>query len=348
MKYPLCLGLLALLYLPWAMAEGMPILAVSTSGKSVVLPIGSYDDLREGEKGRFYHQAGQALPLRTLIATGVAAKVQARNSFWQLEEVGAPEFIKAGQKIDLLRQSTFLRGRNFPVKQKKVVLNSNRDIKSYQAGQKLDGVDEKIFRVKRGQQASRLLKLGDKTAPTEISATVFDEWEEPGLEKLEYLDHEVWAKQDPALHQTVDERGIKAEEKDQAFARETNGMANKINQLEHGLYGLYADEDEFTDEKGKEQKTILKGLTGQYQEDRAIESRQARETMRRLGATDVRWSSDLSDEELRDYFVEMGITRERFRQQYALNNLLSHEIYLHLGLNLYGEKNSANETTRLA
>ena len=333
--------------IPLAYAEGMSILAVSKSGKSVILPIGSYDGLREGEKGRFYHQAGQALPLRTLVATGMAVKVQAQNSYWHLDEIGAPELIKPGQKIDLLRQSIFLRGRNFPVKQRKVVLNSNQDIKGYLQGQKIDGVDEKIFRVQKGQQASRPLKLGPKAAAETINATVFDEWEEPGLEKLEYLDHEVWAKQDPSLNQTIDEVPIQEEERDKAFARETNGMANKINHLERGLYGLY-DDEEFTDGKKKEQKTMITTLTGQYQEDRALESRQARETMRRLGATDVRWSTDLSDQELRDYFVEMGITRERFRQQYALNNLLSHEIYFHFGVNLYGEKNSAEETSKTA
>jgi len=326
----------------------MSITAVSQGGKTIILPIGTYDGLREGENARLYQQSGKGLPLLTLIATGVAAKVEGSRSYWQLTEVGVPQFIRKGQKIILLRQDQFLNGRQFPVESRKVVLNDNREIKTYLKDQAALGVPAKVFRVGKGQKASKTLKLGDQAVGSTIKATTFDEWQEPGLEKLEGMDHEVWAKEDPAFHEQIDPAEVQQEEKERVFARESNGMANKINMLEHGLYGLYAEEEDFTDQQTDDKKTIIQGLTKKYQEDRGEESRQARATMKRLGATDVRWSSDLSDKELRDYFVEMGITRERFRQQYALNNLLSHEIYLHYGVNLYGDKNSQEQKTALA
>lgn len=327
------------------------ILAVSSSGQTLLLGRGESEGLRNGTVAKFFIQTGvPSAPKLVPVAFGQLIKTGEATSYWLLRQIQHSVALKAGQRLVFVEKNQdVLPGRSPLVIEKKQVIDANGVYPLKYIEDEQRGIPEKLVFSEEGEKMVESLEGTELTEGAHLTATQFDRWAtSQGLDYVESFMSEVQKKNIADPRVVIDEEKITREHNRELTRSQANGVAKKVNSLKNGLSDLYWKQER---EEGLDflQKRVI--VNNVYQDslearnDRRKEqiSKQAVAKARREGG---RWSSDMTDIELREYVVRTGISEEAVRQRSAINELNSHELTLHLASSLMDHTSQDDENHR--
>lgn len=315
--------------------EGMKVLKVSSTGQTIILDRGHLEGIKQGQRGRLLYQSGLDDPKLTLVANAEVIKVSDKYSFWFLSKIDNSQLVSEGQKLLFAKLEDVMSGRKTKLRKKRVFLPKNKSVVQYLKDEEVGIPDELIY---KGHDYIE----GDTMVTTNIAqdehleVRSFEDWKvQYGLTYVDDYMQEIENKYVSGEDSNnVDINNIKQQHDKSVFQSVVNGTVKKINDLEFGLNGLYRDQKRDPD---------LRIITDRVQVENFYEKdhRERREAKRiepyaeeKLKRQGERWSADLDSAELRRFFVNSGIAKEKERQRLALETKQGHELLLRIASSL--------------
>ncbi|OFZ57868.1 MAG: hypothetical protein A2381_02830 [Bdellovibrionales bacterium RIFOXYB1_FULL_37_110] len=290
------------------------ILDISVSGQSVIIDRGKNHALVKNEQAIFYvyekHNPIIKDYLMKEVARGRSIEVKDNSSYWYLHQIDDPKLLKNQKKIYFITSSQVLRGRvDTPTEHETIVLGKNQNVQSYQETSE-NGLAEKFARKKHEyRQDEQEIIIATDENPT-IHSNYYSSWRNGNPQTVKELKQDVETK----YFDTVTEERFKGEiekkNEEDIFYSSAQASMNTFNEKQ--LYGEQSDDDE---------------------------QRLNDASMQRLKEPDLRWSKDLTDEELRKFFIESGTFKERKRQKFALQNSIATEFVFKYGSSMVKHAN---------
>jgi len=282
------------------------ILDISSSGQSIIIDRGKKQNLVENDLAIFYvfEKPNKIIKdyLMKEIGRGKSVEVKDNSSYWYLHQVDDPQLLKTQRKIYFITSSQILRGRApTPTEHETIVLGNNQNVQSYQATRE-NGLADKFARKKNEyrQDENEIIIAADENP--KIHSNYYSSWKSGNPQAVKDLNREM----ETRYFDTVTEERFKGEieqkNEEDIFYSSAESSMNSFNEKQ--LYGEKSDDDE---------------------------QRLNEASIQRLKEPDLRWSKDLTDGELRKFFIESGTFKERKRQKFALQNSIATEIVFKYG-----------------
>lgn len=319
--------------------ESVELLEVSTSGRSVLLNRGESEGLKNGTVAKFFLQSGTpSAPKLIPVAFGRLIKVGETKSYWLLNQIQHGVALKSGQRLVFVEKNEdVLPGRSeLEIAQKQVVTSGGIHPLKYFEDEKRGISKELVF--KEGE--SEIVEENERTKLSEgthLNATQFDQWaSSKGLDYVEEYMTEVSKKNIDNPQSRIETAQITKAYNENLTRSQADGTANKINSLKDGLRDLYWKQERDENLTFLPKRVIVNNIYQDSLEKRNAKRSQAisPEAVAKARREGPRWSSDMTDKELREYVVRTGISEEVVRQRAAVNELDSHEMTIHFATSL--------------
>ncbi len=336
----------------WAFeVPSIQVLEVSGSGRSILLERGESEGLKNGTVAKFYLQQGSAdAPKLVPVAFGRAVKVKQTTSYWYLKQIQYAAVIKPGAKLVFIEKNNdVLPGRSdVQVDQKQVVLTESSSEIKYIEDEKR-GIPKELVGSEDDQEVIEELGSTQTHETAQIEAKQFDNWAtSPGLDYVETYMKEVQKKNIATPENHINAKALKRDYNEKLTASQADGVAKKVNSLKNGLGDLYWKQERDEVIQSTQKRVVINNV---YQD--SLEKRNQTRTkpiseiaLAKAKREGPRWSSDMNDQELREYVVRTGISAETIRQRTAINELNSHEISLHLATSLLDHTSQDDQNHR--
>lgn len=330
--------------------EGVEVLQVSRSGRSIVLNRGHLEALKRGTRARLLLQRGsEERPELRTVGYAEVIKTEPGYSYWYLHEVELAEAFRRGQRLVYLLEDRALQGvRPFKTKQEKVILTEGKTLLDHltekREGMPLEYVatDDQDFDQKAIDTAS------ERTAHHDQVTTNFDYWvEQKGLRFVHDYLNDLEAKHLNRPEQVADVSARNREEERAIFESYVQALVKTFNQQSHGISSLYERDMMKRLEDETRRSTVLENTYAEF-----INKQKQTQTVVRPRALDrierdgKLWSANLNDRELRDFMLESGIAEEERRQRQGLDQLQAHEFILRYSSSINRFGNEADENFR--
>ncbi len=327
----------------WAQSmEGVKVLEVSSSKKSILINRGYAENLRNGDRSKIYVKdlsQGFQKPRFIYVGEGEVIKVKNNVSYWYLRKIKSFRYLNKNQDLVIVRQAKDPR-RPFVTRRSLKIQGRGQDQDYYEVTEDKGVPEDLIFEEQdfldgRKMKDTKTLKrqdieLSKKTKYIETGEEYDEEFEQLAKNML------VPASED-------DDRLIEAIEKmaeDRAFDSTTTTSVPKYNNLKYGLKSLY---------KGNVREPGLNIAVKDSIKDMRAKQIEANEERKNLSPGAIarirkegpRFSRDMTDEQLRRYLVQTGIAEEIRRQKRALEEKMGQEFTLRYITNL--QSNASDE-----
>lgn len=320
--------------MPVESMEGIEILEVSSSKKSLLLNRGFAEGVRNGDRAKLYLKdlsEGLDYPKFVYVGEGECINVKNKESYWFLRKIKNFRFIKKEQRLVMARMGRDPR-RPFITKRTLKVQGRQKNQEYFQVSEDTGVPEDLVFEEEdffKGDEikATKPPKKQDiemyRKAPyIEVSEEYDDEFEQVSKTMLTPNDDG-----DEPLINAIEKRAAT-----ETFNSTTEKSVGKFNDLKYGLKSLYKTQmhDGSNTKAGSDFLSVReeKILRDQIR-DRVNPAAIAR--IRREGPM---WSKDMSDAQLRNYLVETGIAEEVQRQKRAFNEKAGNEFNLRYTTNL--------------
>lgn len=327
------------------------VLEVSSSGRSIVLSRGESEGLKNGTVAKLFLQTGEAsAPKLVPVAYGRVVKVKQTTSYWYLKQIQYATVIKPGSKLVFIEKNNdVLPGRaDVQVDQKHVVLTEGTSKLKYIEDEKR-GIPKELVARHEDQKVIEELGTTQTHENAQIEAKQFDNWaSSKGLDYVETYMKEVQKKNIATPENHINTPALKRNYNEELTVSQADGVAKKVNSLKNGLTDLYWKQERDEHIPNLQKRVVINNV---YQD-----SLEKRNETRSKPISDIalakaaregkRWSSDMNDQELREYVVRTGISAETIRQRSAINELNSHELTLHLATSLLDHTSQDDENHR--
>ncbi len=339
-----------LLSSPCFSLNGIKILEVSSSGKSILINIGRYEKIAEGDKATLVFQlepnaTSISRPALTITAKAEAIKVNARESYWFLKEVENPALIKKYQNMLLLTVdgSNFGR-RDLRFKHKKVVLRKGQTQKEYLDAELDQSADEVVEKDEEYEDGEKLTSSESDFAE-DVETLAFENMDEAESVSSNDYEDDLEVLFNNELDTPVENDAYREEMKEKIHDSVVEGNVEKYNSLPFGTIDLYKETSPFRSNMGKIQgKYVSKTVFDKYKKSRERETYITNQALAKMKQGGPLWSADMDDEQLRRYFVSSGIQKEYRRREKALENRSNNEIFIKgdIGLSNHTTSEDAN------
>ncbi len=327
------------------------VLEVSSSGRSILLSRGESEGLKNGTVAKFYLQSGPAsAPKLVPVAYGRAVKVKQTTSYWYLKQIQYAAVIKPGSKLVFIEKNNdVLPGRaDVQIDQKHVVLNEGTSELKYIEDEKR-GIPKELVQAAEDQKVIEELGATETHENAQLVAKQFDNWStSSGLDYVETYMKEVQKKNIAHPESQVNKAALKRDYNEDLTVSQADGVAQKVNSLKDGLKDLYWKQERDEHIPSLQKRVVINNV---YQD--SLEKRNETRSkpiseiaLAKAAREGKRWSSDMNDQELREYVVRTGISAETIRQRSAINELNSHELTLHLATSLLDHTSQDDENHR--
>lgn len=313
--------------------EGVKVLEVSVSKKSVVFDRGVLEGLRIGEKAKVFYldkSRGENNPRYVAVADAEAIKVHSNYSYWFLRNIENYALIEKDNKLVIMRESVDHRRevRNRHIK--KVGNSQNSDKKN---------VPEDLVFFDRDHNVSAELVKTNKTTTKDTETHEQDDWILTGSE----FDDE-FEQDKKIVHVGEFKKADKANNVKKAFKKNVHdstikGSVGKINSLKYGLKGFYHDGLRNNDTNIKEKSDAV-SMYEQEKENEKLRQFVSPRALAKVKSEGPGFSSEMDDAQLRRFFINSGIERELKRQKRALNERAGHELNFRFASGMSKNSNS--------
>jgi len=314
--WPLILGCLSFMC---AAIENVTVLEVSRTQKSIMIDRGAeIDHLKANQQGSFYLQESADIPHMTFVAKGEAVKVHSNFSYWYLTSIGNSEYLKKGQKLEFISETDMLTGRRpIDVREQTVVLSPDQSIENLESQNK-KGVPERFIKRKDDYQEN------DENVQTKIPhhedvlEKNYGKWDELSSQTGAHFESEVQARKSNALD--LNDKNANKKSTARLFEKETYdsttaGVIHKLNSQSDPLEAIYGRSSK---NEGNVYNSFQKSQTQIHDIDE--------NDFKKINTEDPRWSQDMTDKQLRHFFVESSIESEMNRQRFALESAPNNEV----------------------
>ena len=336
----------------WALdLETVALKDISSSGKSILIDLGTLDEVEEGSVAKFFVQLGPiSAPKVFLVAEGQLIKAMPKQSYWYLKNIIIPKAIKKDSKVLMLTTEQVNSGRTLTIKTRTIV-RSDEDYDELQdfLAENSQNVPDRL--VKEGHQFeatpdvfSDESKNTDPNKNIDVLLTKYEVYKKTSGNSYteEYGD---MTNQRYFINKIEVSLGdIKKAEDKKLLDSVALNHQTKTNEMKYGLKGFYADQEKLKEipdmSRNGSNDSIYKSYKEQEKEAALIHPKVAAK-MKRDGA---QWSADMDEGALRRYFIQSGLDKEIKRREIARSELDGHEIMLHYsnGMTTHGNPDDPN------
>ncbi len=299
-----------------AVTERIEVLEISSSKKTMIIDKGHLRGVKVGDKATFILFSDSEEPLLEFAAFGEAIKVHTNYSFWYLSEIKKKELLVKGERLHLLSYDSFMAGaRPLQIKQEKGVIDEH-DTEGTYIRSRQEGVPSDKVRFQGKYEGGRELVKTVPLQQQDIETLEIDKWSKGGTKKIDDFEDEVEVRhfEEPALSDTND-------------IRESENIDN-LKRLTQGLVSRSKHDRGWVDKLHRERKNRVSYVNA-YKSAKKDKSEGIQLwAINKIKRDGPFWSADMSDSELRRFFKESGIAKEKAKQNYILDNLMKHEVQL--------------------
>ena len=316
------------------------LIKISRSGKTFILNRGHLDQLKVGTLAKMFNQRGSRNnPELVYIGEAEAVHVLPKKSYWYFQDLDNSSIYRECDILTYATQEKNLSGRPVRLKTRKIVLPQGKGIVRYLREEDLGMRSELIFKASEFEKGKDYIRT-DIQRDEHIIAKNFEVWKrKQGLEYIDEYINKVEAREQSGISERINRDKVKRKEEKEIFDSTITGIQAKINNLDFGLTGLYKEQEKDAEIREITKRVQIENVYEKKQRERREErfiGPYAVEKIRRQGQ---RWSADLNDEELRRFFIQSGIEKERRRQEFSLDRRAGNEVLLRATTEL------ANKTT---
>ena len=337
----------------WAF-ELVKVLEVSTSGRSLVIDRGYLEGVQLGEFARFIVQKGDLEnPNLSNVALGEAVQVHDGQSSWFLHEIDNASVIKAGEKMLYARANDILEGRRPFKTLKKIILAPPEKIPAKYADAKRNAqlrekqMDSDLVFMDKEYEKSHTIKPQENSGDADLMVTEFEESRsEKQTRYVEAVNKDLSEVNIEGKGKQIDSKNFEEREKTTQLNSVVDHDIKKINGLKNGLKGLYKDQKPDPDNRWLRDKMVEQSVYDQVNESKKLEDIIHPRIYKKAEHGGDFWSADMSDEQLRRYFVTSGLSREVERRKLALENREGNEILVRITRCAYDNSDAQDKNYR--
>lgn len=328
--------------------ERVKVLEVSASGKTFLLDKGRLEGVQHGDVARVVLQNGKLLsPKFSELGQAEVLKIFANKSMWYFTKSNDAKIdLKKDLDVTIIKERNILKGRRDLDLNRKFVFSGKKPSFNVQRNRFQKNKDnsngsvpkELIYKDEQFNKGS----LNHKTK-TPINSDI----ETIDFKEIELSDSEVYV---PELDEDVKfykasttdsnrEENIKRVENNKIFKSTTRSVEKKVSNLEEGIEELYAEQERegvtFLQKKGS-----LRSMYETYRDQKKEEAKVNPRDIEKLKKDEDFWSINMSDSQLRRFFIKSGIYDEYERKRLALENEDGHEIVIRYS---YGTQDNSSD-----
>lgn len=322
--------------------ERVDVESVSGSGKSLILNSGHLEGLSVGDYAQILRVVGDIeKPQLKNIGLAEAVRVTPRVSYWFLHEQNRAFVLRPGDNVSLIRKSQSLKGlREQKLLQKKVVLSSGQKIED-ELVQRIVGVPDSLISDHQRKYESRDLDLKTSNKKLfDIETSQYDVWSKK--QRPDFIQEKLREFEVDYIGELEDVSGaqkVRREDDQAVFRSYVKSVVNAINTQKDGLNELYQRDMDKNYKAYVGDLLVKRNLYSQVTEPEDERLGRKPHIIEKLKRDGPLWSSDLSDDQLREAMVKTGLAEELGRRDKALNEGKAHEIILRASTGLVKHTN---------
>lgn len=326
--------------------EKVTILELSSTQKSIMIDRGAeIDHVRIGQRAKFYIQKSADFPHMIYVGEGEAIKVHNNYSYWYLKSLEQPKLLKKGAQLDIISDDEVLEGRrDLVVKDRRIVLPEGENADEYEQNNK-NGLPQKLIRKQDGYIENDQQIVDEFPHSEDIRENRYGEWDEESSLTNDNLSGEVKSKRSSLLSKEKTKGDSVKDYRREVFESSTDGSIGKINASANPLEALYG-EKRFAEKEGSLVQTSMTNVFKTIQEDQKKSKVIPSSDWAKVKTDDPRWSEEMTDKQLRRFFVESNIEREINRQRFALNNAPNNEFLFRYVMGMSQKANTADASNQ--
>jgi hypothetical protein len=299
----------------------------STTGKTLILNMGSSGNLVEGELGVLL----TSIKLEDRIQFKPVAKIKAvkvfkESSIWVAFDVFIPSQLEKGVKLVLLSENRLLSGReNLTFKRSKII-SEKKNLKKDLKENLLEGTDNISVKEKK-YGVLQQLHPKEKHFDRDIELVDLDIWSDKKIGDK---------KEATSFYKSKYAKDFQTEHRIQTFEKMVVAFVRKYNDPKFTIARRYFED--------RDANSINPDVNSRDTYDAYIESEDVRlgkeeKVYDDLASKGEAWSDGYSDEQLSELVYNVGIVKERERRKVVSAYQFSHQAYTHFGLNLINNEN---------
>lgn len=299
---------------------------ISSSGRSFILNRGEFYGLKVGMRAEFMWQDPDRVELLRLGRAEVV-KVDPDRSYWLFESVRQDVVLETPAEIEFALTSDLEQGiRPYRIHHNKVILNPGVHPLEYFSNRKSASPKELTVLSEDFEEAEKVVET-DVLKDEDISVDEYDYWYESRSKQYipEYR-QELSSKRPRSGSGRHDISVVAEDSYDRAYDSIVEAYLRHNKKVredrEAFFYDMRPDEN-----YAQVRKTLtIDNVFQSYQRKRRAQTEVSDRAVRRMERDGPLWSSDMSQQELRDFFIESGVEQEKRRQERALREHDSNEV----------------------
>jgi hypothetical protein len=312
------------------------LLSKSSSGKTVILNIGSLDSVKEGDFGVIMRRLApqEELKLRVIpVARGRVVKTGKTTSLWYLYEISDSIQLIARDSYIVTTESMTLSGRRLVDSGRLKVISPEEMVESdlnFKQQSDRDLLSKKAERYKAYRSTRQ---SGERWTRDGVLVDV-DEWVSIDAKGERKFAKELW--------RSPYEKDFAEKKRLETFEKLVATYLQKINDPSFDYGKFYAEQAR--DETGEFRLSVASQT--QYQaflEEEREKMKHDSRFYRQLMDKGQAWSEDYSDEELAQVIEKIGITYEQERRKTVSTNLYDWLVQANFGFNLLDNENRVDQ-----
>ncbi len=323
---------------------GREILAVSSTKKTVIIALGDFSGLRQGHRGEFIWQNSLEDPRPLLVAQGEAVKVFPDYSIWRIEQLYAPEYLTKGKYLYFVAYEDLLLGkRPFKLFQRKIVV--------------APGSTPEEYRVDRNRRnsVSPQYREGNYDFNRIEAYTEQLKWGDRDLEKIvqyrreKYRTKHLSQFEDPGDVYSV-YNGLLIDDTSPLRKKyDTEVGESYIAATIHNFQKAIDHRDLYLDQE-KDGLQIRKAITYNTNFEKMRDAKKYsyvnKDLLRTIRHHGPLWSANMSEDQLRKFFVASGILDEMEERERVLYKAVAHEFLFRYTVDMVDNTLAADLGTR--
>lgn len=316
--------------------EKIKLLEISSSGKSIILDRGAIEGTKVGDIARLIIQSGSMTrPNLENLSYAEAVKVNSNYSFWKLLRNSKIIKSKKNSYVLFALESQLMRGRSkFKTLYRQVLTNNN----SFQRKKELlsnEAISSDLVQNDNEYVSNDPLINPSSRQSHNLEVLDFQALEQSkGKLYLEEYDEDIKYIDIDNIEQSIDYQLYGKAEEENIIDSTLNNSIEKVNKEKGGLDSLYKVQERDKNIKELQKNMITRTTYEEYIYQQKANSYISPKVSRKMKSAGKFWSSDMTEKQLRKFFIKTGLEEEVHMQWLSLENRLSHELTLDFSLGL--------------
>ncbi len=307
----------------------LEIFQASSSGKSVIVNRGELEGLTLGETAHVFFKddkKGVGKPKYYYVAEGEVIKLKDSKSYWYFKRIRRQFHIRTGKRLAFVMKGRDPR-RPFNAKHVHKVVPRGKRLQQFKEEESEEVPMQLIFGDDQYLIDDNLVET-ELYRTDDITTDQAKNWKKHGAGEYDYrLKTSRAVLRSPRVMQPEKTELVKRNIEKGVFDSTALFSMSKVNAQKYGLEELYSESfvDGATETRKKSSdESIYDRFQSKQKEDNLVNPA-ATHLIKDRGAL---FSREMSDQELREFFINSGIERELARQKKSLEQSLDHEFVL--------------------